>query len=296
MRRLNGKNRPLERRSAPPHAALKPLLCNPPRRVPSQACFIRNCHISLQEECTALRNHSTRPVIATQGFGVTDTNGPLSMEVTEESELAQLKQLQALTRSQQRQILEHQEALASLHAMIRETQEAQVGALRSFPCDFLSVDAWLRCANHGQRQCTGLHGSPLSLTHPASYATFCSATGPDALCWAGGSPTAKGVLLGILVFQLPVKALQCAAILAGRQSHTSPCSYAQRSATLHLLCLGRLNQQGRAAGHLDPCAAHGSAAAHRRAEHNLQRRCQTDAAGPGRLTGSMAASAGCAAA
>ena len=68
-----------------------------------------------------------------QGFGVTDTNGPLSMEVTEESELAQLKQLQALTRSQQRQILEHQEALASLHAMIRETQEAQVGALPVLP-------------------------------------------------------------------------------------------------------------------------------------------------------------------
>ena len=50
------------------------------------------------------------------------------MEATKDSELAQLKQLQALTRSQQRQILEHQEALASLHAMIRETQEAQVGA------------------------------------------------------------------------------------------------------------------------------------------------------------------------
>ena len=55
------------------------------------------------------------------------------MEVTEDSELAQLKQLQALTRSQQRQILEHQEALASLHAMIRETQEAQVGALPVIP-------------------------------------------------------------------------------------------------------------------------------------------------------------------
>ena len=62
-----------------------------------------------------------------QGFGVTDTKGPLSVEVTEESELAQVKQLQALTKSQQRQILEHQEALARLHAMIRETQEAQVG-------------------------------------------------------------------------------------------------------------------------------------------------------------------------
>ena len=82
-------------------------------------------------ECTQLCGSQHLTTSATQGFGVTDTNGPLSMEVTEESELAQLKQLQALTRSQQRQILEHQEALASLHAMIRETQEAQVGAL---PC------------------------------------------------------------------------------------------------------------------------------------------------------------------
>lgn len=61
-----------------------------------------------------------------QGFGVTDTNGPLSVDVTEENAAAQVKELQALTKSQQRQILEHQEALARLHAMIRETQEAQV--------------------------------------------------------------------------------------------------------------------------------------------------------------------------
>jgi hypothetical protein len=67
-----------------------------------------------------------------QGFGVTDTKGPLSVEVAEGSELTQLKQLHALTRSQQRQILEHQEALARLHAMIRETQEAQVRE-RLFP-------------------------------------------------------------------------------------------------------------------------------------------------------------------
>lgn len=61
-----------------------------------------------------------------QGFGVTNTKGPLSVEVTEESQVAQVKQLQVLLKSQQRQILEHQEALARLHAMIRETQEAQV--------------------------------------------------------------------------------------------------------------------------------------------------------------------------
>ena len=64
---------------------------------------------------------------ALQGFGVTNTHGPLSVEVTEESQATQVKQLQALAKSQQRQILEHQEALARLHAMIRETQEAQVG-------------------------------------------------------------------------------------------------------------------------------------------------------------------------
>lgn len=69
-----------------------------------------------------------------QGFGVTNTKGPLSVEVTEERGLAQVKQLQALTKSQQRQILEHQEALARLHAMIRETQEAQVGELLFASC------------------------------------------------------------------------------------------------------------------------------------------------------------------
>ncbi len=64
-----------------------------------------------------------------QGFGVTNTHGPLSVEVTEESQATQVKQLQVLSKSQQRQILEHQEALARLHAMIRETQQAQVGTL-----------------------------------------------------------------------------------------------------------------------------------------------------------------------
>lgn len=64
-----------------------------------------------------------------QGFGVTNTRGPLSVEVTEESQATQVKQLQVLSKSQQRQILEHQEALARLHAMIRETQQAQVGTL-----------------------------------------------------------------------------------------------------------------------------------------------------------------------
>ena len=61
-----------------------------------------------------------------QGFGVTNTTGPLGIEVTEESQVAKVKQLEVLARSQQRQILEHQEALARLHAMVRETQEAQV--------------------------------------------------------------------------------------------------------------------------------------------------------------------------
>ena len=89
-------------------------------------------------------------------------------------------------------------------------------------------------------------------------------------------------MLGMLVMELLARTLQCPAILTGGQFHSDP---AQRSATLHLLCLGRLNQQGRAAGHLALCAAHGSAAVHRRAEHNLQRRCQTDAAGPGRFKG-----------
>ena len=94
--------------------------------------MIFSCCIALPKVKTSTRSQH-KAILATQGFGVTDTNGPLSMEVTEESELAQLKQLQALTRSQQRQILEHQEALASLHAMIRETQEAQVGALPVLP-------------------------------------------------------------------------------------------------------------------------------------------------------------------
>ena len=48
-----------------------------------------------------------------------------------------------------------------------------------------------------------------------SMPTVCPAAKRDALCRARGSRTAKGVLLGILVFQPPVKALQCAAILAG---------------------------------------------------------------------------------
>ena len=106
----------------------------------------------------------------------------------------------------------------------------------------------------------------------------------------------KGVMVGKLVVQILVRALQCPAILAGSQFHSDPCSYAQRSATVHLLCLGRLNQPGRAAGHLDLSTKHGSAAVHRRAEHDLQRRCQADAAGPGWLKESTAASAGFAAA
>ena len=84
---------------------------------------------------------------ALQGFGVTNTSGPLSVEVTEESQAAQVKQLQVLAKSQQRQILEHQEALARLHGMIRETQQAQVGVHPShhwygLACLFSSPQLW----------------------------------------------------------------------------------------------------------------------------------------------------------
>ena len=104
-----------------------------------------------------------------QGFGVTNTNGPLSVEVAEESQATQVKQLQVLSKSQQRQILEHQEALARLHAMIRETQQAQVGV--GPPKE--PVSSFALAASSPFLQCRCLRAPHLSREHGRGCRTLC---------------------------------------------------------------------------------------------------------------------------